>query len=139
MLLAVATIFNGLNQFSFFSSSSAFSSATTAFTVLDYAGVTLMGGLFLSSFILASRVNTTKLALPLSLAMVVFSAFVAAIFSNTFAALATGPLAVAAQSLPFFTRILKNLPVLILVSGVLVNIALYSRVGQTTGGRRALR
>jgi hypothetical protein len=46
----------------------------------------------------------------------------------------------AAQSLPFMSRILLNLPLLIIVSGVLINIALYGRVGSpTTRARRAAR
>lgn len=139
-LLGVFTVYNGLDQFGFFSNSAAFVKAGEALTVLDFAGVTIMAGFFIGSFVLASRVSTSKLTLPISLAFVVISALIGAIFSNVWSALISGTaLTTAAQSLPFMTRILLNLPLLILVSGVLINIALYSRLGQASTGRRARR
>jgi len=140
-LLGVFVVYDGLTQFGFFANSAAFVKAGEALTVLDYAGVTIMAGFFIGSFVLASKVQASKLTLPISLAFVVISALIGAIFSNVWSGLVTGTaLTSAAQSLPFMSRILLNLPLLIIVSGVLINIALYGRVGSpTTRARRAAR
>lgn len=139
-LLGVFTVYNGLTEFGFFANSPAFVKAGEALTVLDFAGVTIMAGFFIGSFVLASRVSTSKLTLPISLAFVVISALIGAVFSNVWSGLVTGTaLTTAAQSLPFMSRILLNLPLLIIVSGVLINIALHSSIGQPTAGRRARR
>jgi len=140
-LLVAFVIFQGLTQFQFFANSAAFTSVGKTLTVLDYAGASVMVGLFLASFVVSTRIQATKLALPISLLFVVISSLIGAVFSNVWSGLVSGTaLTTAAQSLPFMNRILLNLPVLIAVSGVLVNVALFSNIGAVTGtGRRARR
>lgn len=136
-LLTTYFIWDKLMGFNFFSTSIAMQKAGTALSVLDYGMVFTMAGLFLSSIYFASRIRTSKLFLPLSFTVLLFSSWIAAVFSNVWKVIVgSSVLGNVANSLPYASKILLNLPLLIFASGSLIIIALYTRIG---GGRRAAR
>lgn len=136
-LITVYFIWDGLMGFNFFSSSIAMQKAGTALSVLDYGIVFIAAGLFMSSIYFASRIRTSKIFLPLSFTVLLFSSWIAAVFSNIWNVIVqSSTLGSVANSLPVASKILFNLPLLIFASGSLIIIALYTRIG---GGRRAAR
>jgi len=136
-LLATYLIFDNLMRFSFFSNSLAMQEAGTALSVLDYGMVFSMIGLFTFSIYFASRIRTSKIFIPISITFLVFSVWLSTVFANIWSVLVkSSALGSVANSLPYASKILLNLPVLIFVSGSIIIIALYTRVG---GGQRVRR
>jgi len=136
-LLATYLIWDKLMNFSFFSNSIAMQKAGTALTVLDYGMVFMVIGFFTSSIYIASRIRTSKLFLPLSFLFLFVSVWISAIFADVWKVLVSSSVfSNVVNSLPFASRILLNLPLLMFASGCIIIVALYTRVG---GGTRAAR
>jgi hypothetical protein len=136
-LLVTYLIYDNLMRFSFFSNALPMKKAGAALQALDYGMVFLMIGMFTTSFFLASKVRNSKLFIPLSFMFLIISVWISSIFSNIWSVMVKGSvLGSVANSLPFASRILLNLPLLMFASGSIIIVALYTRVG---GGRRAAR
>lgn len=136
-LLVTYLIYDNLMRFSFFSNALPMQKAGAALQALDYGMVFLMIGLFTTSFYFASRIRTSKLFLPISFLFLCVSVWLSTIFSNIWSVMVKGSvLGSVANALPFASRILLNLPLLMFASGSIIIVALYTRVG---GGRRAAR
>lgn len=130
-------LYNRFTQFAFFKNTLPMQKVGEALTVLDYSAVLIMVGFFVASFVFASRIRTSKLFLPISFLFLVLSSWISAIFANIWSVtIKSSAFSSVANSVPFLSKILFNLPVLIFASGTLIIIALYSRVG---GGRRVAR
>ena len=138
LVIIVTAVAGEIGQFQFFSSSSAWQSATAALGYMDYLAPFLQVSLFVIMTAFASRIRTNKVFLPVSFAVLIINVLLAGIFSNVYLAMVTGSaLQSAANSLPLWNLLLSNLPLMILISGIGVIGAMYSNIGAggATGAR----
>lgn len=130
-------IYNNLMRFSFFSNALPMQKTGAALSVLDYGLVFVMIAMFTLSVYLATQVKTSKIFMPASFITLVITTWISTIFSNVWKAFITNSaFSGIVGSLAFTSQILTNLPLLIFAGGMMIIIALYTRMG---GGRRAAR
>jgi len=135
--LIVLGIAGSLGSMSYFSGSSAFQSAQTALSMMDYVGLFITLGFFIVSVGLAALSRNNRIFLPISIIFLVIDVLLAAIFSDIYMVLVnTGFLGGVVSSIPVMNLILVNFPLMIGVMGLTVILALYTSLG---GGRRAAR
>jgi len=133
----VVAIGSSLGSMPYFQGSFAFAQAEQALAMIDYVGLFLTVGFFITSVGLAALSVNNRVFMPISVIFLVISVFLAAIFADVYLVLvSTGPLAAASQSLPIINLLASNMPLVIGVMGLSVILALYTRMG---GGRRAAR
>jgi hypothetical protein len=135
--VTVLGVASAIGSVPYFANSTAFAQAEAALAMMDYVGILLTTGLFVTSIGLAALSRNNRVFLPVSLLVLVIDVVLAAVFSDVFVSLTEKSfLASGASTLGVTSLIASNLPLVIGVLGVVVIIALYTNLG---GGRRATR
>lgn len=141
ILGGVILLYQEMMTHPFFATSAAMQNVGQALSILDYSMAFIAISFYIFSIYTASKVRTSIIFLPISIAFLIISTFLSAIYSNVFAeAFSQAGFANVLPAIPYTTMIVTNLPVLTFGSGVLIIFALYLRQqGFSGGGQRVAR
>jgi len=114
------------------------SSAQSAFHIMDYGIVIVLGAIYLSAVVFALRIPSQPIYVIPSLILVVVSGFVSAEFSNVLWKFvgAAPEVTAAANQYPVMLEVVKLFPLIQVSVGFLIIVALYTKRPQTDGVNR---